>query len=189
MTDIPENIFGSYEEWPPAQITKEEVDLIRDLRVVFETTKGTIKIRLFPDRAPLHAANCVKLVQDGYYDGLTFHRVIPGFMSQGGDPDGTGTGGPEYEIPAEIGVGHEAGSMAGARLGDNVNPERKSSGSQFYLCHNDTGCKHLDGHYSVYGQIVEGHDVNTSLAVTYNESGPIPGMEPDKIIKATLVKE
>ncbi len=186
MTDIPDNIFGGYETWPPEKITKEEIDLIRDIKVVFETTKGTLKIRLFPDRAPLHTANCVKLVQDGFYDGLIFHRVIPGFMSQGGDPDGTGEGGPGYDIPAEIGVEHEAGAMAGARLGDAVNPERRSSGSQFYFCHDDTGCKHLDGQYSVYGKIVDGLDINRSLAVTYDASGPIQGVESDVIKKATL---
>ena len=157
--------------------------------IVLETTKGTIKLRLFPDRAPIHSANFVKLVQDGFYDGLIFHRIIPGFMSQGGDPEGTGSGGPGYQIPAEMGVPHEAGALAAARLGDQVNPERKSSGSQFYLCHDDTGCKHLDGNYSVYGKIVEGLEVNTSLTVTYDQSGPIEGIEPDKIIKASIITE
>jgi len=189
MTNIPDNLFGAYDEWPPESISKDELDLLRNARVVMETSKGILKFRLFPDRAPLHCANFVKLVQDGFYDGIIFHRVIPGFMSQGGDPDGTGSGGPGYQIPAEIGVGHEAGSLAGARLGDQVNPQRKSSGSQFYICHDDTGCRHLDGQYSVYGKLVEGIDVNRSLNVTYDRNGPIKGIEPDVIIKATVVSE
>jgi len=189
MTDIPENIFGSYEEWPPEKITKEEIDLMRSLHVELETSKGLLKFRLFPDRAPIHCANFVKLVQDGFYNGLIFHRVIPGFMSQGGDPEGTGGGGPGYQIPAEMGVGHEAGSLAAARLGDEVNPERKSSGSQFYICHDDGGCRHLDGNYSVYGKLVEGVEINTTLNVTYDSQGPIEGIEPDVIIKATITSE
>jgi len=183
---ISENVFGHYEEWPPEKITDEELEALKKIRVVMETTKGTMKFELYPDHAPIHSANFVKLVQDGFYDGLTFHRIIPGFMSQGGDPDGDGTGGPGYQLPAEISAGHRAGALAAARLGDQVNPERKSSGSQFYICHNDEGCAHLDGHYSVFGRIVDGHPVNTKLNVTYDSNGPIDGIEPDTITKMSL---
>ena len=157
--------------------------------MVFETTKGTIKIRVFPDAAPINSANFVKLARDGFYDGLTFHRVIKGFMSQGGDPTGTGQGGPtpDYTLPAEIGLPHKDGSVAAARTGDQMNPQRRSSGSQFYMCHSQQGCAMLDGQYTVFGQIVEGQDVNLALTVTYT-SGPqsalIPGVKPDKIVKA-----
>lgn len=163
MSEIPDNIFENYDSWPPDAITDDEKSFLKDLTCVFETSKGTIKIKVFPDDAPLHAANFVKLVQDGFYDGLTFHRVIPNFMSQGGDPEKTGMGGPGYTIPAEIGATHDAGRLAAARTGDEVNPERRSSGSQFYLCHSKSGCAHLDGQYSVYGEIIEGQDVNLKL--------------------------
>ncbi len=186
---IPENMFDHYQTWPPERITQSEIEQLRGVRVVFETTKGTIKIRLFPDEAPLHSANCVKLVQDGFYDGLTFHRVIRNFMSQGGDPEGTGSGGPGYTLPAEIGLPHVAGSMAAARQGDQVNPERRSSGSQFYLCHSDQSCAGLNGAYTVYGQIVEGQDVNLALNVTWTQMGPIEGAEPDRIIRAYIEAE
>ncbi len=182
--EIPENIFGHYEEWPPEAITDEEVELLTSIRVVFETTKGIIKIQLFPNEAPIHGANCVKLVQDGFYDGLIFHRVISNFMSQGGDPDGTGGGGPGYTLPAEIELPHLAGSMSAARTGDQINPERRSSGSQFYFVHTDQSGVSLNGMYTVYGRIVEGLDVNLSLSVNYTGAGPIPGAETDNIIKA-----
>jgi len=183
---VPDNIFGHYETWPPESITDEEVDILRRVVVVFETTKGTMKIRLFPDQAPLNSANFVKLVQDGFYDGLIFHRVISNFMSQGGDPDGTGAGGPGYTVPAEIGLPHRAGSVAAARQGDPVNPERRSSGSQFYICHTDQSCTNLNGAYTVYGQVVEGMDVNLALEVNYTGQGPIPGAGADSIVRAYI---
>ena len=184
ISEVPENIFGEYETWPPDSITQEEVDLLNQILVVFETTKGIVKVRLFPENAPLHDANLVKLVQEGFYDGLTFHRVMSNFMSQGGDPDGTGGGGPGYTIPAEIGLPHVAGSMAAARTGDQINPERRSSGSQFYWVHTDQSCRGLNGQYTVYGQIVEGNDVNLSLSINYTNAGPTSGAETDSIIRA-----
>lgn len=183
---VPDDIFGHYENWPPESITAEEIDILRRVVVVFETTKGTMKIRLFPDQAPLHSANFVKLVQDGFYDGLLFHRVISNFMSQGGDPEGTGGGGPGYTIPAEIGLPHRAGSVAAARQGDQFNPERRSSGSQFYICHTDQSCTNLNNAYTVYGQVVEGLDVNLSLEVNYTGQGPIPGAGADSIVRAYI---
>jgi cyclophilin family peptidyl-prolyl cis-trans isomerase len=109
--------------------------------VIMETNYGVIKIKVDYDHAPKHAANFIKLVKNKFYDGLQFHRVIPGFMIQGGDPlskdddiSNDGTGGPGYTLPAEIDRIHLRGSVAAARLGDNVNPEKKSNGSQFYIC-------------------------------------------------------
>lgn len=183
----PNDIFGHYSEWPPLSITDEEKELLKNVVCVLETTKGIMKIRLFPDAAPIHSANFVKLIQEGFYDGLTFHRVIQGFMSQGGDPEGTGAGGPGYTLPAEINLPHEVGSLAAARQGDQVNPERRSSGSQFYLVHTREKCAGLDGAYTVFGKIIQGQDVNLSLTVTQDaQSRPIEGVEPDKIIRAYI---
>ena len=115
---------------------------LRIMQVKIHTTMGDITVRLY-DETPLHRDNFVKLVQEGYYDGTLFHRVIKDFMIQGGDPDSKGapsdrmlgTGGPDYTIPAEIlpQFVHKRGALAAARQGDEVNPERRSSGSQFYI--------------------------------------------------------
>lgn len=112
------------------------------MKVKIQTTLGDITVRLY-DETPLHRDNFVKLVKEGYYDGTLFHRVIKDFMIQGGDPDSKGApagkmlgvGGPDYTIEAEIksGLYHKRGALAAARQGDEVNPERRSSGSQFYI--------------------------------------------------------
>jgi cyclophilin family peptidyl-prolyl cis-trans isomerase len=170
-----DDVFGYYSMWPASSITDEEVEWLRNITCVLETTKGIIKIRLFPDQAPIHSANFAKLIQEGFYDGSPFHRVIAGFMTQGGGrPDGSDSG---YVIPAEIGLPHKDGSLAAARTD---NPQRNSSGSQFYLCHSQEGSAHLDGAYTVYGEIIEGQDVNLSINVTN------PGVEPDRIIRAYI---
>ncbi|MBZ0202050.1 MAG: peptidylprolyl isomerase [Ignavibacteria bacterium] len=132
--------------------------------VVIKTSMGNIEIELFEKEAPLHVANFKKLVNSGFYDNTTFHRVIPGFMIQGGDPNSKdsdrsndGQGGPGYTIPAEIKAKHEKGSLAGARLGDQVNPKKESSGSQFYIVTGEAS--HLDGQYTVYGKVTKGMDI------------------------------
>ena len=132
--------------------------------VIMETSMGNMTIELFPKDAPLHVANFKKLVYNKYYDGLLFHRVIPNFMIQGGDPntrtdkkDTYGQGGPGYTIPAEIKLKHEKGSLAAARLGDAQNPKRESSGSQFYIVTGEAS--HLDGQYTVYGKVIKGIEV------------------------------
>jgi cyclophilin family peptidyl-prolyl cis-trans isomerase len=122
---------------------------------------GTMKIQLFTKDAPLNVTNVANLGIKGFYNNLTFHRLIPGFMIQGGDPSGNGTGGPGYTVPAEIKRRHDKGSMAMARTGDQVNPGKRSSGSQFYICFQPT--PQLDGQYTVIGQLVEGMDVLDSL--------------------------
>lgn len=125
--------------------------------VVIKTEKGNIVIKLMADAAPKHVENFLKLTKEGFYNGLTFHRVEPNFVVQGGDPAGNGTGGPGYTIPAEIKAPHIDGAVAAARLGDGANPKRASSGSQFYIC---LGAQHfLDNQYTVFGQVVEGMDV------------------------------
>ena len=126
------------------------------------TDKGNIVAELYQD-TPGGTNNFVTLAQNGFYDGLTFHRVEPGFVIQGGDPAGNGSGGPGYTIPAEINHPHTKGALAWARTGDEINPERGSSGSQFYVTLDDT--PFLDGGYSVFGQVIEGMDVAEKIAV------------------------
>lgn len=130
-----------------------------------ETDKGNIVVELYPAVAPKTVANFEKLSKDGFYNKLTFHRVEPGFVIQGGDPAGNGTGGPGYEIPAEISPTekHLRGTIAMARTGDNVNPERKSSGSQFYICLEPA--PFLNGQYTLFGGVVEGMDVVDKIKV------------------------
>ncbi|MDP1677650.1 MAG: peptidylprolyl isomerase [Bacteroidota bacterium] len=132
--------------------------------VVVETSLGKITIQLNDSAAPKHSANFRKLAKEGFYDSTTFHRVIPGFMIQGGDPNSKnadrnshGMGGPEYRIDAEIGLTHERGVIAAARQGDQINPQRMSNGSQFYITVTDA--KFLDGQYSVFGKVLEGMDI------------------------------
>jgi cyclophilin family peptidyl-prolyl cis-trans isomerase len=126
------------------------------------TDKGNIVAELYQD-TPEGQNNFVTLALNGFYDGLTFHRVEPGFVIQGGDPLGRGDGGPGYTIPAEIKHNHPRGALAWARSGDEVNPERESSGSQFYITLDET--QFLDGAYSVFGYVVEGMDVVDNIAV------------------------
>ena len=121
--------------------------------VKVSTDKGDIYLELFPDLAPKHVDSMLKLIKKGYYNGLTFHRVVPGFVIQGGCPKGDGTGGPGYTIPAEFNSRkHEKGSLSMARTMDP-----NSAGSQFFICLDRT--PHLDNQYTNYGQVVKGHDI------------------------------
>ena len=159
--------------------TKLAIEMERRLREEPEfemvTSHGTMKLRLY-SKTPLHRDNFVKLAKEGYYDGLRFHRVIDGFMIQGGDPfsrdtamiNSWGTGGPNYTIPAEF-VGeyhHKKGAIAAARKGDMANPKKSSSGSQFYIVQDEFGCSHLDGQYTVYGEVFDGIEVIDRIAAT-----------------------
>ena len=143
------------------------------------TSLGVISVKLYSD-TPLHRENFEKLALTGYYDGLLFHRVIKGFMIQGGDPltkdptnkDRFGTGGPDFTVPAEILPNHlhKKGALAAARRGDAANPKRESSGSQFYLVQDPSTCSQLDGQYTVYGETVAGLDVIDKIAAV--QTGP-----------------
>ena len=126
------------------------------------TDKGNIVAELYQD-TPESANNFITLAENGFYDGLTFHRVDPDFVIQGGDPLGIGSGGPGYTLPAEINHSHPRGALAWARTADEVNPERRSSGSQFYITLGDA--PFLDGAYTVFGHVVEGMDVADQIAV------------------------
>jgi len=124
----------------------------RNSEIRIATNKGDIVLRLFPDDAPMHSAAFLKLVKSGFYDGLKFHRVEPGFVVQGGDPDGDGTGGPGYKLKAEFNARpHNRGTLAMARSSDP-----NSAGSQFYICLADA--RFLDGQYTVFGEMAEGFD-------------------------------
>ena len=155
---------------------------------VLQTEMGTIVIKFFPEDAPKTAANFKKLVREKFYDGTYFHRVIPGFMIQGGDPNtknadpnDDGMGGPGYTVPAEIKRHHLRGSVATARLGDGVNPNKDSSGSQFFI--DVAPQSSLDaGGYTVFGEVVSGMDVVDKIvalgsdpSTTRGPAGPNPG--------------
>ncbi|RZA33263.1 MAG: peptidylprolyl isomerase [Lysobacteraceae bacterium] len=128
------------------------------LTATFDTARGPIKIELYPDKAPLTVANFVNLAQHGFYDGLSFHRVIPDFMIQGGCPEGSGRGGPGYKFEDETtnGVRHERGVLSMANAGPNTN------GSQFFITHVPTPW--LDGKHTVFGKVTEGLDIVDSVA-------------------------
>lgn len=132
---------------------------------ILDTDRGEIVLELYVAEAPKTVANFEKLSKDGFYNNLTFHRVEPGFVVQGGDPAGNGTGGPGNELPAEISPTekHVRGTLAMARRGDQVNPNRKSSGSQFYICLEPA--PFLDGQYTVFGGVVEGMNVVDKIKV------------------------
>ncbi len=148
-------LFGKGGKAPKA----DDADIPEGNHVRIRTDKGEILIELFPDDAPDTVANFKKLAASGFYDGLSFHRVIPGFVAQGGDPKGDGTGGPGYRIRAEFNARrHERGTVAMARAAD---PD--SAGSQFYICYGDL--PHLDGQYTVFGKVIEGMDVVDRIRV------------------------
>jgi len=165
----------------------------KEVVVLMKTTMGDMKIKLY-NETPLHRDNFIKLVNEKFYDGLLFHRVIKDFMIQGGDPLSKdapagkmlGAGDPGYTIPAEIlpQFSHKKGALAAARTN---NPERRSSGSQFYIVHNNNGTPHLDGQYTVFGEVIEGMDVIDKIATVKTAPGDRP-LEDVKIISVSIVK-
>jgi len=150
-----------------------------------KTSEGDIKLELFENEAPIAVGNFVSLVEDGYYDGITFHRVLPGFMAQGGCPDGTGTGGPGYNIPGEAHEPdarmHFRGSLSMA-LGPG-GPD--TGGSQFFLTFLPT--PHLDGKHTVFGRVIEGMDVLPKLTRRDPQDPNAP--KPSRIIDAKVLRK
>lgn len=137
---------------PQADELETYVERARNTQVRIGTNKGDIVFTFFPDDAPMHTAAFMKLAEKGFYDGLAFHRVEPGFVIQGGDPEGDGTGGPGYRLKAEFNARpHLRGTVAMARASS---PD--SAGSQFYICLDDA--RFLDGQYTVFGQMSDGFD-------------------------------
>ena len=161
--------------------------------VEMETTMGSIQLVLYND-TPLHRDNFVKLVKEGFYDGLLFHRVIKGFMIQGGDPDsrtavpgqllGEGEAGPAIDAEIEPYIRHKCGSLAAAREGDDVNPERKSSSCQFYIAWGKYA--HLDGKYTVFGEVTQGLDVVESINGVATDANDRPVADV-RIVKARII--
>lgn len=156
------------------------------------TNFGTIKIELYPDIAPITVENFVKLVKEGFYNGLTFHRIIPGFMIQGGDPNGNGTGGPGYHIKGEFAMNgvnntlsHTNGVISMARA---QHPD--SAGSQFFLMHGDEGT-FLDGQYAAFGKTIEGLEVIDAIANTpcWNAHSQSPSPMEPVIMESVTVEE
>ena len=136
-----------------------EATQANDLAAVITTTKGDIRVTLFPAEAPLTVANFVNLAQRGYYDGLKFHRVLANFMIQGGDPTGTGSGGPGYQFADEFSrsLRHDsAGTLSMANAGPRTN------GSQFFITHGPT--PHLDDMHSIFGKVSSGQDIVDAIA-------------------------
>jgi len=195
--------------------------------VVFETSEGNMVLELYAE-TPFHSENFLKLVNEGYYNGQLFHRVISEFMIQAGDPNSKnakpnitlGNGGPGYTIPAEFNINfyHKRGALAAARMGDNVNPKKESSGSQFYIVQgkvfnlaqlntmvqqgmhvpfsNDQieiyttvgGSPHLDYEYTVFGELIEGFDVLSKIAAKPTDRNSRP-LDDVIIIKAYTRKK
>lgn len=206
-------VFQSCGQGSTGSDQAQEQEVTEDLtKVAISTPHGEIIIELF-DETPLHRDNFLRLAEEGVYDGTLFHRVINAFMIQGGDPDSKnaqpgqqlGMGGPGYTIPAEFVEGkyHEKGAVAAARQGDQVNPQKESSGSQFYIVqgrvfsHDELGIleqrsgrtltdeqkriytttggtPHLDGEYTVFGRVVEGLDVVDKIAATETDRSSRP---------------
>lgn len=148
-------IFSSAQaEFAPYKPKGKEVQHNMNRTAVFNTNRGEFKIELFEDKAPLTTGNFIKLAEEHFYDGVIFHRVIDGFMIQGGDPTGTGTGGPGYTIPDEFdpALRHDApGILSMANAGPNT------GGSQFFITLDKTPW--LDGHHAVFGKVISGMDV------------------------------
>jgi cyclophilin family peptidyl-prolyl cis-trans isomerase len=147
---------------PPEDATPQEQV------VVLKTTLGRIVIELDNSAAPVTCENFRKLVSNGFYNHTVFHRVIPNFIIQGGDPNSKsdnraryGQGDPGYKLPAEIKLTHDLGAVAMARLPDSVNPRRESNGSQFYICLE--ACPSLDAKYTVFGHVIKGMDVANKI--------------------------
>ncbi len=169
----------------------------KDQVVTLSTSQGVIRLILFDD-TPLHKANFLEKARSGFYNGTTFHRVIPDFMIQGGDsnskdadPTNDGQGQPtEATIPAEIVPGHphNYGALAAARQGDFANPQRASSSTQFYLVSNHGGTHFLDGQYTVFGQVIQGLDVIDKIAKMPRDARDRPTTDVKMTMKVETLK-
>ena len=160
----------TWDREPDMKIDVEKVYVAR-----METTEGPIVIELYPKQAPHHVNSFVFLSKEGYYDGVIFHRVIPGFMIQGGDPTGTGQGGPGYKLKQEFNsTKHVKGVLSAART-----PDPNSAGSQFFLMHGTA--PHLDNQYTAYGMVTEGLEVIDKIATA-------PTGDQDRPVKPASIK-
>ena len=172
---------GGAESWsePPAM----QIDPAKSYEALLKTEKGNIRIQLFADKAPKTVNNFVFLARQGFYDGVTFHRVLPDFMAQTGDPTGTGSGGPGYKFDDEFGPGlkHDSeGIVSMANAGKNTN------GSQFFITYGPT--PHLDGVHSILGKVIEGMEVARSLTPRDPSANP-PPPPGDKILTVEIIEK
>tara|TARA_B100001123_G_C15054269_1_gene924885 strand:+ start:92 stop:700 length:609 start_codon:yes stop_codon:yes gene_type:complete len=167
--------------WPtptPTMEPKLTIDTSKEYIATFQTDKGDIEITLRADKTPITVDNFVKLAKDGFYDGSTFHRVLPGFMAQGGDPTGSGMGGPGYTIQDEFtDLDHERGVISMANTG-----QPNSGGSQFFITYVPT--PHLNGKHTVFGKVTAGMDVADSL--TPRDPNSNPDFAGDKLNKVVI---
>jgi peptidylprolyl isomerase len=162
------------------------IDVEKTYFATIETEKGNIRIELFPDIAPQTVNSFVYLAREGFYDGLTFHRVVPGFVAQGGDPTATGTGGPGYTLPDEFSDRpFKEGSVGMAKT---LQPN--SAGSQFFIClkpqAGSADCAQLTGSYTLFGEVLAGMDVAESLTPRDPGTATGPG---DKMITITIEEQ
>ncbi|OGE81711.1 MAG: hypothetical protein A2720_02230 [Candidatus Doudnabacteria bacterium RIFCSPHIGHO2_01_FULL_46_24] len=151
-----------------------------------ETSEGTFTVTLNGKAAPKTVANFIKLAKEGFYNNLKFHRIVQDFVIQGGDPKGDGTGGPGYTVDAEIGLKHTKGAIAMARMGDEVNPTKASSGSQFYIALQPLA--QLDGQYTVFGEVTDGMDVVEKIGRAPVEPNPFTGEVSVPLRQVTITK-
>ncbi len=143
-------------------------------KAIIKTEKGDLTVEFYDQDAPGTVENFKKLSKSGYYDGVTFHRVIPDFVIQGGDPTGTGSGGPGYEIKCELDGGnqyHDRGVLSMAHRG------RDTGGSQFFICHSRNNTAHLDGNHTCFGKVTENLDVIDQI------------QQGDKILSVQIIEE
>lgn len=177
-----------FAQQPAATFTKEEIKKMSTTKAIIETKFGSITLKFFPESAPGHVKNFIDLAKKGFYDGTTFHRVIPGFMIQGGDPiskdpkaGGVGTGGPGYTIKAEFNDRpHKRGTLSMARA---ANPD--SAGSQFFICVADA--RFLDKQYSVFGEVESGMEVADKVVAQPRDRNDKPN---DRVeMKVKIVEE
>ncbi len=170
----------------PKKFTAQEIKKMSETTAVIETKFGNISLKFFPDVAPGHVQNFIDLAKKGFYDGTTFHRVIPGFMIQGGDPNSKnadkrshGTGGPGYTIKAEFNDRpHKRGTLSMARA---QNPD--SAGSQFFICVKDSSF--LDRQYTVFGEVVSGMDVVDKIVSQPRDRNDNPDQRIEMKVKIT----
>jgi len=176
-----EKVSSTAPLFDPANLPDEPV-------FVMETTKGSLTFKLYAD-TPLHRENFVKLIHERFFEGIMFHRIIPGFMIQGGDPQTKGMAAYTYTVPAELLpqlYPHKRGSLAAAH---NGNPQRASSSTQFYIVHTDDGAKHLDGVHTVFGEVIDGFGVIDAIAgVPVGAGGRPVKMEEVKILSIKPLK-
>ena len=161
---------------------KKMTERLQGVTALLETSEGNMALEFFPDLAPGHVKNFVDLAEKGFYDGTVFHRVIPGFMIQGGCPDGTGMGGPGYKIKAEFNATkHVRGILSMARAQDP-----NSAGSQFFICHGDASF--LDNQYTAFGKLTEGDETLDKIAQGKTKAGGEGSspVNPVQLVKVTV---